>query len=110
MVEVLQITAVGMGLVFAAMGLVLGTMLLLTRIRDPHEAADDVQAASGADEKRRVAVVAAAVARARASATRRGEVTPPLPPPEGETTSPLRPGPWLAYYRNRQLNSRSRHK
>lgn len=108
MAEALRITLIGMGLVFGAMALVLGTMLLLARIRDPQSAEDAAKEATEleapqADEradKLRVAVIAAAIARARSQTA----ATP------GAAAATGAPSPWMALYRNRQLNSALRRK
>jgi Na+-transporting methylmalonyl-CoA/oxaloacetate decarboxylase gamma subunit len=106
MVEVLRITLIGMGLVFGAMALVLGTMLLLARIRDPQPAEEAAGEASEpeppeADERAarlRVAAIAAAVARARSQ----------TPAASGAASATGAPNPWTALHRNRQLNSAPR--
>ena len=86
--EVLRITVVGMGLVFAAMALVLGAMLLLARLRDPepaHEAAETAAEGSPRDDERaiklRVAMIAAAIARAQAIGTPQMPATSNAPSP-----------------------------
>lgn len=105
MIEAVRITLMGMGLVFAAMALVLGAMLVLTQIRISQQPA---QEAPGADEtqaaddehavRARVAVIAAAIARAQAQQTPRLGAAP-----DAGALSP-----WLAFHRNRQLDRRWR--
>jgi Na+-transporting methylmalonyl-CoA/oxaloacetate decarboxylase gamma subunit len=102
MTEALRITLIGMGLVFAAMALVLAAMLLLVRLRDAEpevETADSERvlpaASDDASSKLCVAMIAAAMARARSQAA---------PPP-----TPLReagaPSLWWAHHQTRQLYS-----
>lgn len=106
MIDAVRITVMGMGLVFAAMALVLGAMLVLTQIRVSQQPAS--QEAPGADEtqmaddehaaRARVAVIAAAIARAQAQ---------PLSQPV-HSASAGSISPWLAFHRNRQLDRRWR--
>jgi hypothetical protein len=98
MTEALRITLIGMSLVFAAMALVLVAMLLLVRPRDAERilptASDDPAT------KLRVAMIAAAIARARSQ-------TAPAPTLLREHSAP---SPWWAHHQTRQLNSLLRNR
>jgi Na+-transporting methylmalonyl-CoA/oxaloacetate decarboxylase gamma subunit len=102
MADALRITGLGMGLVFAAMALVLVAMVLLVRLRDAEPDTEAEPAAaeetSGIDERAsqlRVAIIAAAIARARALDS---DI---LKLPASSST----PSPWWAHHQTRQLNS-----
>ncbi len=102
MTEALRISLIGMGLVFAAMALVLVAMLLFARLRAAGPEVETVdaervpQAASDdASSKLRVAMIAAAMARARSQAA-------PPPPPLREAGAPSL---WWAHHQTRQLYS-----
>lgn len=98
--EALRITAIGMGLVFTAMALVLAAMVLLVRLRDTKPEAKTAETTTEetppVDEraaKLRVAMIAAAIARAQSHAT--PALT--LPPASRASSS------WWAHHHVRQL-------
>ncbi len=100
--EVLRIAGVGMGLVFAAMALVLVAMVLLTRLRDAEPQAKEAkgEGTPKVDEraiKFRVAMIAAAIARAR-SQDRLPSATLNIPP------VPATANLWWAHHHVRQLD------
>ncbi len=102
MTEALRITLIGMSLVFAAMALVLVAMLLLVRLRDAEPEAETAgadrlppAASDDPSSKLRVAMIAAAIARARSQ-------TAPAPTLLRE---PSAPSPWWAHHQTRQLYS-----
>lgn len=93
MADALRITGLGMGLVFAAMALVLVAMILLVRLRDaePEAASATTAETSGIDEhasKLRVAIIAAAIVRARALDS--GTLSLPA--------TSTAPSPWWTYH------------
>jgi Na+-transporting methylmalonyl-CoA/oxaloacetate decarboxylase gamma subunit len=109
LVTTLFVTAFGMAVVFAAMGLILGSMVLLTRLAKDrpvppaaHEKDSEPSATSdhtpgrGRQAQLRVAAIAVALARARLSQE-----------PEGADEEPL-VTPWGDYYRRRQLRPSGR--
>jgi Na+-transporting methylmalonyl-CoA/oxaloacetate decarboxylase gamma subunit len=109
LVSTLFVTAFGMAVVFAAMGLILGSMVLLTRLAHdrPARAAEEEKRpetpvkggrppAAGRQAELRVAAIAVALARARRSA----EVE--------ETDEEPYQTPWGDYYRRRQLRPSGR--
>jgi Na+-transporting methylmalonyl-CoA/oxaloacetate decarboxylase gamma subunit len=105
MAEALRITGLGMGLVFAAMALVLVAMMLLVRLRDakPETEAEPASAeeTSGVDErasKLRVAIIAAAIARARS------HTMPALSAPAEANA----PSPWWTQHHTARLTSSRR--
>lgn len=91
-----------MGLVFAAMALVLAAMMLLTRLRDAGPQAKETkgEGTPKVDEhaiKLRVAMIAAAIARAK-SQTRPSSITANTAPAPAATSS------WWAHHHVRRLD------
>jgi len=91
-VQALYITAVGMGLVFLALGIVLLAMLALRKAfprRDVAPAGETSQAEVSRPTPAQVAAIAVALARSRAEARR--------------PAAPAGPSGWLSVGRSRQL-------
>ncbi|MBP7692735.1 MAG: OadG family protein [Anaerolineales bacterium] len=103
----LQITAIGMGLVFGALVLFWGLMAAIVRLTadpapapDPAPAAADPAAAVPVEPALRAQAAALAVAVALAEAEMTSAPTPPfVPPPTGVSV-------WQAVMRANQLNQR----
>jgi len=96
----LIVTLIGMAVVFAAMGLILGSMALLTRLAGdrpgPQSANHDRPAVPSESDATAATQRAAAVAVALARARQSGEQ-------EGFDAEPLHT-PWGDFYRRRQLH------
>jgi Na+-transporting methylmalonyl-CoA/oxaloacetate decarboxylase gamma subunit len=109
LVTTLYVTVLGMAVVFAAMGLILGSMVLLTRLakdRPGPPSGDETELESPAESERPAApgrqaqlrAVAIAVALARARRSQEPE----------EIDAEALVTPWGDYYRRRQLHSTGR--
>jgi Na+-transporting methylmalonyl-CoA/oxaloacetate decarboxylase gamma subunit len=109
LVTTLFVTALGMAVVFAAMGLILGSMVLLTRLagdrpKPPPEDGNDLESspesgrapAPGRQARYQVAAIAVALARARGGRELEEVEAEPLITP------------WGDYYRRRQLRPSGR--
>jgi Na+-transporting methylmalonyl-CoA/oxaloacetate decarboxylase gamma subunit len=109
--QTIWMTAVGMGLTFAAIGLLMAAMMILTRWARGPAAAATVEKKLGSaipyDQERAEAEQAAAVAVALALALAARRVHPTHTWHSADSEEGI--NPWQAYARNHQLEQRKTH-